>query len=241
MNPEEYDRMFELEDHYWWFVGRRTLALRLLRKWNQGKRVLDLGCGTGAVLKEISTWGEPVGLDRSELALRYAKERFGSRLVLGDGTALPFASAEFDACVVLDVFEHIEDDIAAMGECARVLKPGGVLVLSVPAFKSLFGPHDVALHHFRRYRRSEVTERLRSVGLEPVKASYGVFFLFPLVVLSRWLDKFRRGPAEARLPKVPDWLNRFLIGLCRFESSVIEAVSLPWGSSVVAVARKPLP
>lgn len=238
MNPEEYQRMFTLEDHYWWFVGRRNLALQLLRRSLPGKRVLDLGCGTGAVLKELEGWAEPVGADFSELALQFARGKVGAGLVLADGTTLPFSAASFDACVALDVFEHIEDDRAAMAECARVLRPGGVLVLSVPAYKSLFGPHDKALHHFRRYRRSEVRARLREAGLEPVKLSYGVFFLFPLVVLTRWLDKLRPNHTEAKLPKVPGWLNKALIGLCGLESKLIQATSLPWGSSVVAVARK---
>jgi ubiquinone/menaquinone biosynthesis C-methylase UbiE len=232
--------MFELEDSYWWFVARRRLALSLLKPLvGQGTKVVDLGCGTGAVLAEIAAWASPIGADMSRLALKLALSRGDFDLVQADGVALPLSSESVDAVIGLDVFEHIEDDAAALAECARVLRPGGVLVLSVPAFRSLWGPHDVALHHFRRYRKRQVAERLRAAGLEPMKLSYSVFFLFPLVVVTRIIEKIRPGPARASLPKVPRWLNGFLIKLGDGEAGLIRSASLPWGSSVVAVARKP--
>ena len=241
MNPDEYTRMFELESHYWWFVARRRLARRLLLQALPdvaSPRVLDLGCGTGAFAADLAAFGDPVGADMSRLALDYARSRGSFGLVQADGSALPFASESFDAAIGLDVFEHIEDDQAALNECARVLRAGGVLVLTVPAFKALWGPHDVALHHFRRYRRAEVRCRLIAAGLEPIRLSYSVFFLFPLVLLIRLFEKGKSGPAEASLPSVPKWLNSLLIGLGGLEASLIKFVPLPWGSSVVAVARK---
>ena len=242
MNPDEYRRMFELESHYWWFVARRRLAFRLLRRALKSvdrPRVLDLGCGTGAVAAELAKCGEPIGADMSRLALDRARSRGSFGLVQADGSALPFAEATFDAAIGLDVFEHIEADQTAMNECARVLRPLGVLVLTVPAFRTLWGPHDVALHHFRRYRRREVRERLLAAGLTPVRLSYSVFFLFPLVLLIRLFEKGRRGPATASLPRVPSWMNSMLIALGGVEAALITLLPLPWGSSVVAVARKP--
>ena len=243
MNPDEYRRMFELESHYWWFVARRRLASRLLRLGLpniQKPRVLDLGCGTGAFAVELAEKADPVGADMSRLALDFARSRGLFVLVQADGSALPFRSATFDAAIGLDVFEHIEADLAAMTECARVLRPGGVIVLTVPAFRTLWGPHDVALHHFRRYRRGEVRERLVAAGLSPIRLSYSVFFLFPIVLLIRLFERRRRGPAEASLPSVPRWLNSLLVRLGGVEAWLITYLPLPWGSSVVAVARKPL-
>jgi SAM-dependent methyltransferase len=240
LNPDEYTKMYELEDHYWWFVGRRGLALRLLRQFVGKERpdVLDLGCGTGVVLRELASWAHPVGLDMSEKALGYCQTRELRELVKGDGERLPFAGNSFDAIVGLDIFEHIKDDVAAFQETYRVLRPGGVVVLSVPAFRALWGPHDVALHHHRRYRASEVRKRLREAGFDPIRVGYSVFFLFPIVVVWRVIEKRKRGPAKASLVKVPAWGNRLLSKIQDVEATMIQRFNLPWGSSVIAVGRK---
>lgn len=201
--------------------------------------ILDLGCGTGAVLQELAQIGSAAGLDMSPIALGFCRERGLSNLVIGRGERIPMRDACFDAVIALDVFEHIEDDAAAYREVARVLKPGGILVLSVPAFKSLWGPHDVALLHFRRYRLSEVRARLRKAGLEPRRLSYAIFLLFPLVALIRFFEKRKQGEAKASLPKLPNWLNRALIALQAAEAALVTLLPLPWGSSVVGLARKP--
>lgn len=241
MNLAEYDRMRRLEDRYWWFVARRALAKDLLRQAlpDPGGRLLDLGCGPGALLSEMEGAWTTVGLDVEPLALKYCRERGLPRLVLGDGQKLPFRDGSFDAVTALDAFEHIPDDVAAFTEVARVLRPGGALVLSVPAYKALWGPHDVALHHQRRYTLPEIEARLRSAGLTVEVGSYAIHRLFPAVLAARLRDKFRRGVAEARLPEVSDRTNDLLGRIVAGESRrILAGARLPWGSSVVAVARR---
>lgn len=242
MQAEEYSRMYSLEDRYWWFVGRRQLALGILqRQFSNSERpkVLDLGCGTGVVLGELQKWTDPVGLDMSPLALEFCHSRGIYGVTIGRGEAMPFPDNTFDAVIALDLFEHIEDDMAAYAETIRVLKPGGVLVMSVPAFRWLWGPHDRALMHFRRYRKAELRDKLRGVGFSVEKISYSVFFLFPIVVLIRLFEKMKHGQDHASLPPVPGFVNRFLVWLQSVEAWLMRGTSLPWGSSVVALARKP--
>jgi len=243
MQLEEYDRMFALEDRYWWFVGRRRVALRLLREalvsTGPNPRVLDLGCGTGVIATELSQWTDPIGLDMSEHALAFCRQRGVLSLVQADGEALPLRDESVRGVLALDIFEHIGDDRAAFAECRRVLEPGGVLVLSVPAFRYLWGPHDVALMHHRRYTKPQVRARLEEAGFRVERASYSVLFLFPIVLMIRLVEKLKPGQPKASLPNVPGWLNRALIALQEFEAACIAKFDLPWGSSVIAVARKP--
>lgn len=229
-----------MEGHYWWFVARRQLAFDLLESaMPKGGRILDVGCGTGAVMVELQKLGPCYGIDFSVHALEFSAKRSSEGLALANAEEIPFASESFDAVVSLDTIEHVKNDSAAIREIARVLKPGGVFIMNVPAFKWLWGPHDVALMHQRRYTARQVSNLLRSQGFHLTKLSYSVFLLFPVVVLMRMFERRKRGPAEVRLPAVSELWNDRLIRLMETEGKLLKSSSLPWGSSVVAVARKP--
>ncbi len=234
--------MRDLEDHYWWFVARRQLALDLLNTHaTQNPKSLDVGCGTGALLHHLQQSNEAHGVDYFPIALEFSAKRGITHLVHGNAEALPLATNTYDAVVSLDTLEHVPDHVAAAQEIFRVLKPGGIFVMNVPAFQWLWGPHDVALMHQRRYTRREVTRLLQNAGFKVEKASYSVFFLFPVVVLRRLLEKLQTGPAKVKLPRVSPAINRTLVRLMDAEARLFKSINLPYGSSVVALARKPKP
>ncbi len=241
MQAEEYGRMFQFETDYWWFVGRRRLVMRLLEshlKLGSGW-LLDAGCGTGALLSELQQRASHVvGLDLEPLALRYARQRGEFALVQARLEALPFRSDTFDAITALDVLEHLPDDRPALRELRRVLKPDGVLIITVPAYRFLWSKHDIALHHYRRYTARELRARLHEAGFEVRKLSYAVSLLFVPILLFRWLDRLRRTPPVATLVPVGKRLNRWLIQLQDWESRLLQRVNLPFGVSLVAVACK---
>ncbi len=240
MQTEEYQKMRDQEDHYWWFLARRRLALSLLNEFAPSSgQILDLGSGTGAVLADLQTNHRAIGMDFSPHALAFSQERGLKLLVGGDAESLPFAAETFDVVVTLDTLEHVRNDARAVAEIFRVLRPGGVLLMNVPAYRWLWGPHDVALMHHRRYTRGQVIALLKSAGLLVEKASYSVFLLFPVVVAIRILERFRRGPAQVRLPSVSPFLNRGLLRLMEIEGNLLRRCNLPYGSSLVAVAKKP--
>jgi SAM-dependent methyltransferase len=247
MNPGEYARMHALEDWYWWFVARRAAAARFVRSYappERPLRILDAGCGTGGMLDLYRTWPDcdAVGVDLSPDALRFSRERGHPRLVGADLTLLPFAANTFDVVSALDVIEHVPDDARAAAEIFRVLRPGGILVASVPAYQFLWGPHDVALHHQRRYSGREFADLLRRAGLLVEKQTHLVSVLFPLAAVSRLVTRGREATAhQAVPPRVSPAVNRVLIGLHAAETAVACRASLPFGLGLLAVARKPVP
>jgi SAM-dependent methyltransferase len=247
MNPAEYARMYELEDWYWWFVARRAAAAGFVRDYappDRPLRILDAGCGTGGMLDLYRTWHDAAatGVDLSPEALHFCRERAHHRVAAADLTLLPFRSGSFDVVTALDVLEHVRDDHRAIGEISRVLRPGGILVASVPAYQFLWGPHDEALHHYRRYAGGEFRELVNSTGLRVEKQTYLLTALFPVAAAARLAARGRETPAGgASLPKVPPILNRALIGFQAAELALARTCGLPFGLSVLAVARKPIP
>src|SRR5262245_24943508 len=154
VNREEYARMYEAEERQWWYAGMRALSFALLeRHWPPGSaggappRILDAGCGTGNNLRHFASWGRPVGVDLSDEALRFCRER-GVAAAGGSLMALPFGDGVFDCITSFDVIYHrwVSDDAAAVREMARVLRPGGLMLVRVPALQALWGAHDEAVH-----------------------------------------------------------------------------------------------
>lgn len=242
MNPAEYERMYALEDHYWWFVSRRALIIDRLQKaaLPQHSVILDVGCGTGANAMALQTLGRVIGADISSIALQLSRRRGLSHLLQCPAQQLPLRAERVDVVVATDLLEHLPDDGAALREFHRVLRPGGVAVITVPAFRMLWGRHDVALMHHRRYRLQELHERAVSAGFRVEWSSYVVALLFPAAALARLCARrLLDGHAPvAQIPRIPRWMNRMLIGIQRLETAWLHRVRLPFGVSVVMVLRR---
>jgi len=243
MEPVEYEKLHRLEEKYWWFVGRRRLVGRLVRKYVHSRgcwpMVLDVGCGAGATARELGKLGTVVALDVSVSALAYTAERGMTRLVAANGEALPFKPCSFDLVTALDVLEHMEHDLAGAQEAARVLRPQGVLIATVPACPILWSKHDVALHHYRRYTAAQFRQLMVDAGLRVLKLSYCMTALFPTVLVARLLQKhLRSAPVSTTLPEVGGPTNRLLTTILMAEAAVITRTSLPMGVSLACVAQK---
>ena len=243
MDLPYYRQMFALEDSHWWFVARRNLLLRALAPRLKGPsaKILDVGCGTGGTLDRLREVGDVTGLDLEPLALELCRERGHTNLILASACEMPLPEASFDAAVALDVLEHIPDHVTAAREIARVLKPGGTLVATVPAYQSLWSRHDVALHHQRRYRAEDFRALLEGAGLKVERCTYTVSALFPAVwLIRRFQNAFQKNavPTADAKPTKP-WLNALLKALLDAESGFVLRGGFPFGLTVFAIATRP--
>jgi SAM-dependent methyltransferase len=249
MRPSELRKMFRLEDTYWWFVARRELVRELLLRYcgrRAGRmRILDIGCGGGAGLVVFSRLGRVIGLDRSEEALRLSRLRGNFPLVGAAAERLPLLDDSVDAVTALDVFEHIRDDASAAAEIARVCNPGGLAIITVPAYQSLWSEHDEALDHVRRYRAAQVRRLMERAGMQVLALSYCITLLLPVIFIFRTAQKLlgppNRGRPKTALRPLPRLPNQLLVMLLRLETAWLLRLPLPLGVSVVCVAQKPKP
>jgi SAM-dependent methyltransferase len=230
-----YDRFFDTEDRHWWFVGRRRLVTDLMSRVQVRGRILDLGCGTGGVLQHLGAFGDALGLDPAPEAAQYCQRR-AVPMVVGSGMDLPFADASFDAVLALDVIEHVPDDVALLREAQRILRPGGVLVVTVPALPWLWSAHDDVNHHYRRYTLTSLRRSLQEGGFRPRRISYYNAVLLPLAITRKFINRFG-GNDEHHLEDLPAPLNATLRGILWAEGRVIRRRRLPVGASLIAAAH----
>jgi SAM-dependent methyltransferase len=246
MERDQYELMFRQEERHWWYLGMRRIAEALLERYFRPDAVrpeiLDAGCGSGGTTAWLNRWGRVAGIDLAPEAVELAQQRGIKRLLLASIEALPFADESFDLVTSFDVLYHLRvgDDAAVLAEFRRVLRPGGLALIRAPAHDWLRGAHDQAVHTRHRYHRAELADKLEAAGLVVERASYANCFLFPLAPAKRFFE--RQDPAGCTdLWRPPGPLNGLLGALLGLEAVPIAAFGLPWGLSVVAVARKPGP
>ena len=236
--------MFEMEEAHWGYVGMRAITASLLNgAGGLEKRVLDAGCGTGGMLAPLARYGRTVGLDLAGEALTYCRQRSPEALVCrGTVEALPFADASFDLVTSFEVLYHLRvgDDQQAVREFARVLRPGGLLLLRLPAYDFLRSRHDRAVHTRHRYRAAEVRRKVEAAGLAIERLSYANCLLFPAALAERLGEQvlWRQPSAEVSRGMVGGWLNGLFTRALALEARLLPRGNLPFGLSVVCLARK---
>ena len=255
MNPGEHALMAEVEAKHWWYRGLRDALVQALRQPDLAlppqPAVLDAGCGTGAnlaLLSELLSPGYLGGFDLSEEALALARAKSpGADVYAGDVCDPPLHVDSLDLIVSCDVvcIPGSRRAFPGLRQLAERLAPGGLFVLNLPAYEWLFSEHDVAVHTTERFTLPRVRELLRGLSLEPVRASYRLCALLPLVAATR-LPRARAAQAKPRdarsqlRARTPAWLSAALLALLRAENAwIARGHALPFGSSVFAIGRRP--
>lgn len=242
------------EDQHWWFSSR-TRALRAimdpLLPQKPNFRLLDVGCGAGNMIHHLSRYGEVKGIDIDARPVKKAQER-GYDVAQFDATQpMPFDDGSFDAVTALDVIEHNENDMAILADSFRVLKPGGHIIITVPAFMFLWSHNDVLNAHVRRYTAGELEEKLQQTGFQVKRISYNNFFIFPLAAALLLLRRKTEAKPELASHHVSEEeyqvemepasppVNAVLTAVGKVEAALIRHVNLPVGTSLIAVGQKP--
>lgn len=242
MESSEYDNIAQLEDAHWWYRGMAAISEGLLRSHIKDSRlkILDAGCGTGGMLRRLSPFGVGFGIDFSPLALAHAHRTTPNDLCRASVTQLPFDNRSYDLITSFDVLYHcaITNDETALNEFARLLKPGGIVLIRVPAFESLRGAHDQLVHTRHRYTASELRQKLNKAGFKIKRITYANFLLFVPIYLTRALQLSRGKKESSDVELPPTIINGILESLLNIESLLIRFVDLPFGVSLFALAMK---
>ncbi len=244
MDSQEYELMYQVEDHHWWYRGMETITRALLDRWihSQTSRILDAGCGTGAAMTTyLAEYGKVTGIDLYPQALEFCRKRNAPRLARASVLNLPFAPSSFELVTSFDVLYEraVASDITALTEIFRVLTPNGRLLLRLPAYDWLRGQHDKIVHTNRRYTKKLVKELLEKSGFTVEHLSHANTFLFPLAIIKRLSERiFPPTHFQSDLSLNPGVLNNFLKFVLASEAPFVSKASLSYGLSVIAVGKK---
>jgi SAM-dependent methyltransferase len=235
-----YDRMAELDTRHWWYRARREVLAALISrkvKLPTGARILEIGCGTGHNLSMLGQFGEVDAIELDEAARDVASARLGRQVL---GARLPelegVPEASYDMVALLDVLEHVEADRDALRSIARRLKPGGVILITVPAFQWMWSAHDVVNHHQRRYSKRTLNAAIADAGLKVDFVGYFNSILFPLAAAARLAGRLTgKEESDDKLPPKP--VNAVFEALFGLERHAIARLPFTPGVSIAAVVR----
>ena len=234
-----YDRMAAHDSTHWWYRARRDILSDYLERYGhvpKGARILEIGCGTGHNLPMLARFGEVDAIEIDPAARTIASERLGKPVGDAPLPDLPgVAKASYDLVAVLDVVEHIEDDVAALKGMASLLKPGGKILIAVPAHQWMWSAHDVVNHHHRLYSKASLIKAIEAAGLKPAKLTYFNSLLFPLAAAARIAVRLTgRDDSDDSPPAKP--LNALFEAIFRLERHAVGRVPLTPGVSIVTLA-----
>ncbi len=243
MKQDEYERMAALEQSLWWYRALHAIQHQRLAALNlpAGSPVLDAGCGTGGFLQYLQQHlpgPAYTGLEFNGDAAAHARTKTGLDITIGSVNALPYADASFAAIVSNDVLSHAGvAEAEALGEFRRCLRPGGHLLLNLPAYDWMFSAHDKHVHNARRYTAGRIKARMQAAGLTPMRAGYWNSLLFPLMLLHRLTAGQAKQNSDVEM--IAPWLNRLFFGVVSQEARLQSAgLALPFGGSVWLLAQK---
>jgi len=238
-----YEKKYHLlEKSHWWFQKRREMVVALLTDIDKKAAILDVGCAGGRLLEDLEILGfeNTYGLDISETAIALCKENGRKNAFVMDGGNTTFEDEMFDVLVASDSLEHIENDEQALEDWFRILKPGGKLIVFVPAYQFLWSDHDVVNHHFRRYTCTNLQQKVKAAGFEIKRAGYWNGSLFPPIAVVRLFQRLfkSKGKREDDLSLPPKFVNTTLRGVLHVENKVVKSVGLPFGVSAFVIVEK---
>ena len=247
MRDNLYEVMADAEHRHWWFIGKNANVWRLIERFGPDAapdgsrpRALDAGCGSGGLLSRLGDTYDAVGIDMAEEARDLCAKR-GLKALYGSlPDEMPFEPGSFDLIVASEVIEHVEQDVEAAKTLVNLLAPGGVLIVTVPAFQWMWGVHDTAHHHFRRYTRTRLLDLFRDQPVRAELASYHNTTFFPLMAAARlWGKAFgSKEEASVELKRPPAPINATMGAIFKAEGHVINRVPLPFGGSLIAAFRR---
>ncbi len=232
----------KVEATHWWFVGRRILFAREISKLGliPDAKVLDVGTSTGTNLRMLSELGyaQVKGLDNSRDAIQFCQSKGLGQVDQGDICAMPYESESFDLVLATDVIEHVDDDKQAVCEIARILKPGGLALFTVPTFKMLWGLQDEKAHHKRRYRKYEVLNLARRAGLTPQRHYYFNYILFVPIWFARQVIRLFKFNPDSESDVNTPLINSILTAIFRFDVYTAPLLRVPFGVSALVLVHK---
>lgn len=238
MERSAFDEMAALDEAHWWYRARRRILTDVIARYANlpaAAEIAEIGCGTGSNLPTLEKFGTLTAIEPDDLARAHAAKRSNATMLDGRlPDQIPLENNSLDLAVMLDVLEHLDDDLAALKAIAAKLKPSGHFILTVPAIPSLWSPHDEEHHHKRRYTAQTLRLAMENAGLKVKMISYFNTLLFPLIAGVRWMKKLTKSQsADTGMP--PSWLNGLLENIFAFERYSIGRFLMPVGVSLIVV------